>query len=68
MMIVMLDKEDLVNIVCSLHPSIEDCARLTRLKIMEFTGNQHNESWIWIRPALSQYAEYQLYDMYNMYK
>lgn len=40
------------------------CHELTKVGVMEFTGNQWNEAWQWKRSAL---AEYDLSDLQDLY-
>lgn len=49
---------------CGAAFSPSKCHELTKVGVMEFTGNQWNEAWQWKRSAL---AEYDLSDLQDLY-
>jgi len=63
-MLVELSKENLVHLVKGTAPSIDDCVQLERAGLMLFIGNQHNESWGWLREPLSKLTADKLYQLY----
>jgi len=64
----LLKKTDLVNLVTSVQPdSIQECIDNTKKGLMEFSGNQHNESWTWVKSELMKLSERKLTKLYNKY-
>lgn len=61
-----LSKEDLVSLVMGKQPETMDkCHRFTGKGLMDFTGNQWNESWEWNKKELVKLSEQELYDLYK---
>ena len=43
----------------------QTCNLLSEFNIMEFTGNQHNEDWVWNIKTLNELSENELKLLYN---
>lgn len=63
-----LSKTQLIRLVTTAKPkSMEECIKLTEIKLMKFTGNQWNENWSWDCEALNNLPEEALLNIYNTY-
>lgn len=68
-MAIEIEKSDLVNLVSSTQPtSYKEADKLTKKGLVAFSGNQHNESWVWIKSELTKLSDNQLMKMYQKYK
>lgn len=64
-----LNKTDLVNIVYTTTPnSAQTCVNYTKKGLMEFSGNQWNEDWRWVKSELMKLSESELVKLYNKHK
>ena len=64
-----LNKTDLVNLVSSVSPnSMQECDTYTKIGLMRFSGNQHNENWAWVKSELMKLSENKLLKLYNKHK
>jgi len=60
-----LDQTDLLNLLKSVKPkSMQECDDFTKLGLMKFTGNQHNENWDWCTDKLTQFSLNELWILY----
>ncbi len=60
-----LEKQHLINMLHGVTPSCEVSQQLTERGLMQFTGNQHNERWDWVRTRLTSLSEPQLWELYE---
>ena len=68
-MVIDLGKQDLINLVLSVTPkNMQECCDLTKVNLMEFCGNQHNENWRWKKDVLNNMNENNLWKLYQKYK
>ena len=68
-MLVNLDRQDLISLVNSVSPSMDECIELEGLKYMKFTGNQSSEEWQWNQEFLKLInEEEELYKLYCQFK
>ena len=67
-MLVNLDRQDLISLVDSISPSMDECIKLEGLKYMKFTGNQSSEEWQWNKEFLESINNEELYKLYCQFK
>lgn len=63
-----LNKNDLINLVNSTKPSLDDCMKLDNIKVMEFCGNGWNPDWKWDDYYLRQLSVKELWALYCKYR
>jgi len=64
-----INKSDLVNLVSSTQPmSYKEADKLTKEGLVVFSGNQHNESWSWVKSELIKLSDNQLMKLYQKNK
>ena len=64
-----INKTELVKLVSKSQPnSINECLENTKIGLMKYSGNQHNEKWDWVNSELSKLSEYELNILYERYK
>jgi hypothetical protein len=67
-MLIDISREELIILLNNLHLPIELCEEFTKLKYMEFCGDQHNLSWKFTDEFLSDKRDEDIYANYQFLK
>lgn len=67
-MLVDLTKRDLINLINSTSPSMQECHDYTKTGLMVFSGNQWNEDWTWVTSELEKMSDRALINLYQKHK
>ena len=59
-----ITKEDLVNLVSCVQPTLEETLEYDSQGLMYFNGNQWSESWAWNKTKLMELSEDELVKLY----
>lgn len=59
------DKGEIISLISSITPSLEETLEYVDKGMMIFSGNQWNENWDWHREVLNRFPKNMLIELYE---